>query len=364
MTETIVLVGTSKGLFTLRSRDGRRSFDVEGPMLPGEEVYATGVDTRSSTPRLFAGSVSMHWGPVLRHSDDLGGSWSEQDEAAVRFPDDTGAALQRIWQVEPGTAADPDVVYAGVEPAALFRSEDRGETFSLVRGLWDHPHRPQWQPGGGGLCMHTVLPHPTDPDRILIALSTGGVYLSDDRGKSWRASNAGIVATFLPGSPIPEFGQCVHKVARDAANPDRLYLQHHDGIYRSDDGGGSWQAMTSIAGVDFGFPVVAHPSRPDTAYLIPLQGAEYRCTPDGKCVVWRTSDAGATWEPLTNGLPQEDAHLTILRDAFTNDGDDPAGLYFGTRTGEVYGSADDGDSWQELAARLPPVLSVRAARIG
>lgn len=363
MSETIVLVGTSKGLFSLRSSDGRRHFDVHGPTLPGEEVYATGIDRRGATARLFAGSVSMHWGPVLRHSDDLGATWSEQDTAAIRFPEDAGTALRRIWQLEAGGDAQPDVVYAGVEPAALFRSDDRGETFSLVQGLWDHPHRPEWQPGGGGLCMHTILPHPSDPDRMLVALSTGGVYLTEDAGKSWTASNAGIVATFLPGAPIPEFGQCVHKVARDAVNDERLYLQHHDGIYRSDDGGRSWQAMTSIAGVDSGFPVVAHPSKAETAYLIPLQGAEYRCTPDGKCIVWRTIDAGITWEALTNGLPQSDAHLTILRDAFTHDGDDPAGLYFGTRTGEVYGSADDGDSWRELASHLPPVLSVRAARI-
>ncbi|MGD9705611.1 MAG: WD40/YVTN/BNR-like repeat-containing protein [Acidimicrobiia bacterium] len=363
MTETLVLVGTAKGLFSLRSSDGRSSFELHGPALTGEEVYATCIDRRGSSPRLLAGSVSMHWGPVIRRSDDLGATWTEQDAASVAFPADTEGALARIWQLTPGTADEPDVVYAGVEPAALFRSDDRGENFTLVRGLWDHPHRPQWNPGGGGLCLHTVLVHPEDPARLLIAISAAGVYLSDDAGGTWRASNAGIVAPFLPGAPTPEFGQCVHKVARDAENPERLYLQHHDGIYRSDDGGNSWVPMQSIGGVDFGFPVVAHPTRPDTAYLLPLEGAEYRCTPGGSCTVWRTTDAGDSWEPLTNGLPTTDAHMTVLRDGFTTDGDDPAGLYFGTRSGEVYGSADGGDSWQLIAAHLPPVLSVRAAPI-
>jgi len=359
----LVLVGTAKGLFTLRADGRQRRFELAGPALVGEEVYATCIDLRSTTPRLLVGSVSSHWGPIVRRSDDVGGSWTEQEEAAVAFPDDAGAALARIWQLAPGGFDQPEVVYAGVEPAALFRSDDGGRRFSLVRGLWDHPHRPRWNPGGGGLCLHTVLVHPNDPDRLLVAISAGGVYLSDDAGEHWRASNSGVIAAFLPGAPTPEFGQCVHKVARDAVDPERLYLQHHDGIYRSDDGGGSWASMAPIGGVDFGFPVVAHPTQADTAYVFPLQGAEYRCTPGGRAVVWRTSDAGGSWSPLTDGLPQADAHLTVLRDAFTTDGDEPAGLYFGTRSGEVYGSADDGDSWRLLAAHLPPVLSVRAAAI-
>jgi photosystem II stability/assembly factor-like uncharacterized protein len=364
MPETFVLIGTAKGAFTLRSSGDRARFDLSGPALKGEEVYSTCVDIRSEEPRLFAGSFSMHWGPTVRRSDDLGATWTEEEHAALAFPDDTDAALARVWQLAPGPSDEPDVLYAGVEPAALFRSDDGGSTFSLVRGLWEHPHRPQWNPGGGGLCLHTVLVHPADPARLLVAISSAGAYRSDDAGQTWRAANTGILVTFFPDDPNPEFGQCVHKVDRDAVNPERLYLQHHDGIYRSDDGGDTWDAMTSIAGPDFGFPVVAHPARADTAYLIPLQGAEYRCTPDGRCVVWRTSDAGATWEPLTNGLPQEQAHLTILRDAFTTDGAEQAGLFFGTRSGEVYGSVDDGDSWQLLASHLPPVLSVRAAVVG
>ena len=362
-TGAIVLVGTTKGLFTLRCADRGERFELTGPTFPGEEVYATCIDSRSGASRLFTGSVSNHWGPVLRRSDDLGATWTEDEQAALCFPDGADAALARIWQLAPGPDEEPDVMYAGVEPAALFRSEDGGRSFSLVRGLWDHPHRTQWQPGGGGLCLHTVLVHPDDPDRLLIAISAAGVYRSDDGGTSWRASNRGIVVEFLPDGEDLEFGQCVHKVARDAGDPERLYLQHHGGIYRSDDGGEAWTAMTGIAGMDFGFPVVAHPSRPSTAYLLPLESDEFRCTPDGHCIVWRTTDAGGTWAPLTAGLPQRDAHLTVLRDAFTTDGHDPAGLYFGTRTGEVYGSTDDGDSWRILAEHLPPVMSVRAASL-
>ena len=360
---TLVLVGTTKGLFALRSRDGRAGFERSGPWFAGEEVYSTCIDTRGDGARLFVGSVSNHWGPVLRRSDDLGDSWTEDETASLAFPSGSATSLARIWQLAPGPADQPDVVYAGVEPAALFRSDDGGRRFSLVQGLWDHPHRPQWQPGGGGLCLHTVLVHPDDPDRLLIAISAAGVYLTDDGGESWRASNTGIAVPFMPDTPEPEFGQCVHKVARDAIDPERLYLQHHGGIYRSDDGGGSWQPMAGIAGMDFGFPVVAHPTRPETAYLLPLESDEYRCTPDGRCTVWQTTDAGASWDPLTEGLPQQGAHLTVLRDAFTTDGGDPAGLYFGTRTGEVYASTDEGGTWRLLADHLPPVLTVRAAPV-
>ncbi|MEO6157531.1 MAG: exo-alpha-sialidase [Ilumatobacteraceae bacterium] len=361
--QTVVLLGTTKGLFSLRSDDGRASFRLTGPTFPGEEVYSTCIDTRGAAPRLFAGSVSNHWGPVLRRSDDIGETWVEDQHASLAFPTGTAASLSRIWQLTPGPTDQPDVMYAGVEPAALFRSDDGGSSFSLVEGLWDHPHRAQWQPGGGGLCLHTVLVHPTDPARLLIAISAAGVYLSDDEGSSWRPGNTGIAVGFLPDAPEPEFGQCVHKVARDAADPECLYLQHHGGIYRSADGGGSWTSMSPIAGMDFGFPVVAHPSRAGTAYLLPLESDGYRCTPEGRCTVWRTTDGGDSWEPLTSGLPQHDAHLTVLRDGFTTDDQDPAGLYLGTRTGEVYASIDDGDNWRLIAAHLPPVMSVRAAAI-
>ena len=224
-----------------------------GPTFPGEEIYSTCIDNRGPQTRVFVGSVSNHWGPVLRRSDDLAATWREEDHAALAFPDDIDASLARVWQLTPGPADQPDVFYAGVEPAALFRSDDGARTFSLMRGLWDHPHRPKWVPGGGGMCLHTILVHPTDPQRLLIAVSAAGVYRSDDGGETWSASNRGIVVPFMPDAPAPEFGQCVHKVARDPDDPDRLYLQHHGGIYTSDNGGDSWEPMTSIAGMDFGF---------------------------------------------------------------------------------------------------------------
>lgn len=372
MTTTAVVLGTAKGLFVLTSDESRSRFKISDPLLAGEALYSVGVDVRRAKPRIFAGGGSWHWGPQIRHSDDLGATWSEPVERSVAFAQGTdgGPSVAQIWQIQPSTDAEPDVVYAGVEPSALFRSEDAGETFSLVEGLWNHPHRPQWTPGGGGMCLHTVLVDPRDPNRIDVGMSTGGHYRSDDGGLTWNARNQGIKAVFMPEDQQDiEFGQCVHKFARDAADPDTFFLQHHWGIYRSDDSGDTWinigNGEVADAGVpsDFGFPVVTHPQRSGTAYVIPLTSDEFRATAEARCRVYRTSDSGKSWEALSNGLPQENAHLTILRDAFCHDGQSPAGLYFGTRTGQVFGSNDDGETWSLLAENLPPVLSVRAAAI-
>ena len=245
---------------------------MAGPTFAGEEVYATCIDTRGAT-RLFVGSVSNHWGPVLRRSDDLGATWTEDEQAALRFPERHRcvAGSHLAAGARPGRRARR--LYAGVEPAALFRSDDGGRTFALVRGLWDHPHRPQWEPGGGGLCLHTVLVHPDDPERLLIAISAAGVYRSDDGGDDVAGQQPRHRRRFLPEGPDLEFGQCVHKVARDAGDPERLYLQHHGGIYRSDDGGGHVAPMTGIAGMDFGFPVVAHPT---ARHRVPAAAGERR----------------------------------------------------------------------------------------
>jgi hypothetical protein len=278
----------------------------------------------------------------------------------VRFPEDVEAAVAGIWQIHP---TGDGVVWAGVEPAALFRSDDGGASFELVRGLWDHPHRPEWMPGGGGLCLHTVIVHPATPQRLWVAISAAGVYRSDDGGASWQARNRGIVAPFLPVDEPPEFGQCVHKVALHPAEPDRLFLQHHWGVYRSSDGGDHWEDVGDALPSDFGFPVVVHPDDPDTVYVIPLESDEYRVTPGAGCRVYRSTDAGGSWEALEDGLPQSDAYFTVLRDAFTASAD-PAGLFFGTRTGELYGSLDGGEHWAALAEHLPPVLSVRAIALG
>jgi photosystem II stability/assembly factor-like uncharacterized protein len=296
------------------------------------------------------------------HSDDLGESWTEPEKGAARFPDGTDASLERLWQITP-SPSEPDVVWGGSQPSALFRSEDRGEHFELVRPLWDHPHRPEWEGGFGGQAIHTVLPHPSDPARILVAMPTGGVYRTEDAGASWSASNKGVKAYFLP-DPWPEFGQCVHKVARDAVNADRLFLQNHHGVYRSDDEGRSWSSIADGLPTDFGFAMVTHPRRGDTAYNWPITADGKRVPPDNACRVYRTEDAGKSWTALTNGLPQDEYYDIVLRDAMSTDGADPAGFYFGTRNGQVFASPDEGETWRQVAAHLPSVLSVRAAAVG
>ena len=304
----------------------------------------------------------MHWGAVLRRSDDLGRTWTDPQAANVRFPESSGTALRQIWQIQPGRADEPETLYCGVEPAALFESRDAGETWALVQGLWDHPHRARWEPGGGGLCLHTILPDPADRNRLFIATSTGGVYRSDDAGRSWLARNHGIVAPFLP-EKNPEFGQCVHKMVQPPARPGRLFLQHHWGIYRSDDAGDSWQDVGKGRGVpsDFGFSIVAHPHDPDSVYVLPLQSDEFRCPPEAKLRVYRTRDGGTSWKGLSRGLPQRHAFETVLRDAMGTDSTKPLGIYFGTRSGKVFASRDEGASWTCIQDGLPPIVCVRAA---
>ncbi|MFF8831471.1 WD40/YVTN/BNR-like repeat-containing protein [Streptomyces sp. NPDC015131] len=361
MTDVLLTVGTRKGLFTGRRRGGRWEF--EGPHFNAQAVYAIGIDLRGSTPRLLAGGDSAHWGPSVFHSDDLGASWTEPVRQAVKFPKDTGASLERVWQLHPAGPAAPGVVYAGTEPAALFRSEDGGESFELVRPLWEHPTRSRWEPGGGGEGLHTVVTDPRTPDAVTVAVSTAGVFRTLDGGASWSPSNRGVSAVFLP-DPDPEFGQCVHKIAQDAGDPDRLYLQNHWGVYRSDDSGASWKDIGAGLPSDFGFAAVAHPHRTGVAYVFPITADSDRVPAGRRCRVYRTGDAGASWEALSAGLPEGDHYGTVLRDAMCTDGADPAGVYFGNRNGEVYASADDGDSWQLLASHLPDVLCVRAAVVG
>ncbi len=357
--DVLVLVGTTKGAFLFSAGGDRERFTVSGPHFPGQAVYALAFDGRGGRRRVLAATTSPHWGAVVRHSDDLGRTWTDPAEGNVRFPPDTGAALRNVWQLTPAGADQPDLVWAGVEPAALFRSDDGGESFALVRGLWEHPHRPRWEPGGGGLCLHTVVPHP-DPDRLLVAISTGGVYVTEDGGATWSARNHGIRVRFLP-DPYPEFGQCVHKVASAPGRPDRLFLQHHWGLYLSEDGGLAWRDVGAGVPSDFGFPVVVHPRDPATAYVVPLVSDQFRVTPDDRMRVYRTRDAGASWEPLADGLPQHGAYLTVLRDALATDQLDPAGLYVGTRTGQLFASADEGEHWRLAAGWLPPVLCVKTA---
>jgi hypothetical protein len=358
----LLTIGTGKGLFLARSDDDRGSWEISGPHFPMTGVYAVAIDRRPPTPRLLAGTTSSHFGPSVATSDDLGASWQEPDRAPLAFPENTGATLGRVWQLTPATGAEPDRVYAGVEPSALFVSDDGGATYRLVDGLWEHPHRTSWGAGFGGQAVHTVLPHPANPAELLVAMSTGGVYRSADAGRSWSASNAGISAYFLPDK-FPEFGQCVHKVARDAADPARLYAQNHHGVYRSDDDGVNWTSIAEGLPSDFGFAMVAHPERANVIYNFPLAADGRRFPPDERCRVYRSADAGSSWEALTKGLPEGPFYPAVLRDAMCADSASPAGIYFGTRSGEVYASRDDGDAWSLVAAHLPDVLCLRAAQL-
>ncbi|HSF27083.1 MAG TPA: exo-alpha-sialidase, partial [Actinomycetes bacterium] len=274
------------------------------------------------------------------------------------FPEDTETALARVWQLAPDSADRPGLVWAGVEPTSLWRSTDGGETFELVRGLWDHPHRDQWTPGFGGAAVHTVLPDPADDARVLVAMSTGGVYVTADGGASWTPSNDGISAYFLP-DPNPEFGQCVHKVARDGAEPRRLYAQNHHGVYRSDDAGASWTSIADGLPSDFGFVMLASPRESGTAWVVPLVADGERVPPQGRLRVHRTRDAGDSWTELGDGLPDA-AWVSVLRDAACVDRADPTGVYLGTRDGTVYASADAGGHFVTVAEHLPDVLCVRA----
>lgn len=353
---TVLMVGTRKGLWLGRSDGGRTAWAFDGPHFDVEEVYSTLVDRRGARTRLFAGCSSLWLGPLVRRSDDGGATWQE---APVKFPDEVDESVTRIWQLVAGS--DERTVWAGTEPGAVFRSTDGGETFELVRGLWDHPHRPQWAAGFGGQAFHTILPHPKDPDAVTVAISTGGVYQTRDGGRTWEPRNQGIRADFLPeGQQYPEFGQCVHKIARDPVVPERLYLQNHGGVYRSDDEGGSWRSIADGLPADFGFAVVAHPREGDTLYVFPIQAGEHRYPPEAKARVWRSRDAGQTWEELASGLPDR-FFVAVMRDAMCADDADPTGLYFGARNGSVYGSADEGESWRQLVSDLPDVMCVRAA---
>jgi hypothetical protein len=360
----VIAAGTRKGLWLATSGpDG--DWSVTGPTLTMREVPSLAfLPAGDDPPELLAGVRSEHWGPTVARSGDLGASWEETERAAVRFPADAGAALERIWQLHPDPAR-PEVVWAGCEPISLWRSTDSGRSFALVQALWDHPHRSDWGAGFGGAAAHTVVTDPADPDRVLVAMSTGGVYATTDGGATWEPRNLGIQAGFLP-DPEPAYGQCVHKMAADATGPDRLYLQNHGGVYRSDDAGRRWTSIAAGLPSDFGFPALAHPGRPGVAWVLPLVSDEVRLPPDGRLRPYRTEDAGQTWREVGAGLPEQSGTV-VLRDAACVRAADPAApdgpavIAFGTREGSLYASTDSGDTFAEVAAHLPDVLCVRAA---
>lgn len=359
-----LLVGTMKGSFLFRSDRARKRWEFGGPYPPhGAPVYAMAFDQRKGRHRIWTGAQSFRWGTFLRTSDDFGKTWTEPETYSIKFPESSGLSLKNIWQIRPGRPDEPDTLYCGVEPSALFKSTDNGASWALVQGLFNHPHREKWTPGGGGQCLHTILPDPVDHRRMVVAMSTGGVYRTTDGGETWQARNQGIRADFLP-EKYPEFGQCVHKIVQHPAKPQRLFLQNHWGLYRSDDAAESWKDIAKGVPSDFGFAMAGHPHDPDTVYIVPIESDEYRCTPEGKLRVYRSSNAGKSWEPLTRGLPQKNALETVLRDSLATDTCDPAGVYFGTRSGRLYGSSDEGASWRLILEGLPPLVCVKAAVVG
>jgi len=361
--DNLLLVGTTKGAFLFRSDVQRMTWDEAGPYFPGRSVYALAHDGRNGGSKLWAAVNSPYWGSFLSSSNDFGKTWSDPESYNIKFPEGSDVSLKQIWQIV-SDPHDADTLYCGVEPAALFKSTDGGETWSLNRGLFDHPHRTQWMPGGGGLCLHTILPDPSNAKRMWIAISTGGVYRTDDGGATWEPRNKGICARFMPpDQQYPEWGQCVHKVVTHPSNPSRMFLQHHWGVYRSENAGDSWDDIGKGLPSDFGFAMEIDPHAANTVYIIPIESDEFRCTPEGKLRVYRTKDGGESWHPLTAGLPQEDALETILRDNMDADGNSPTGLYFGTRSGKVFGSNTGGDSWTLIKDGLPPVTCVKTAKI-
>ena len=351
-----LLVGTRKGLYVLRGPRGG-SMEVAARRFSGQTVEYAIRDPRSGT--YLASVTHGQYGPRMFVADDPTTTEWEQATGPA-FPDDAEAAVERIWVIQPGE--EDDVLWAGVAPAALFRSEDGGRTWELNRALWDEPSRPQWQPGGGGMCLHSIATWPGDPARMAVGISAAGVWLTDDGGQSWRRGIKGLAARYLPDEAREGATDlCVHNVHRSPVQPDTLYLQFHGGVYRSDDAGESWLDIGEGLPSDFGFPLVVDPADSGRAFVIPLRGDFDRVTPDGKVRVFETGDRGGSWQPRSEGLPQDDAYLTVLRQAFCHDGRDPLGLSFGAESGEVFGSADRGATWGRLIEHLPPVVSVRVS---
>ena len=353
---TELLIGTKKGLFALEGtpRDG---FEVTARAFAGEPVEYAIRDRRSG--RVHAAVTSPFYGPKIFVADDPAGRWEQADGLALPGGDD--AALARIWVIAAGE--EDDVLHAGGDPGVLFTSRDGGLRWELNEALWNHPTRERWMPGGGGLCLHSIVPWPGEPERLTVAVSAAGVWHTADGGGSWSRGNEGLVARYLPDdTPPDEIGFCVHSIERSPMRPERMFMQFHGGVYRSDDAGGSWTAIGDGLPSDFGFPLALDPGDPDCAYVIPLVADVDRVTPDGRLRVYETRDAGETWEPRGDGLPQENAYLTVLRQAMTRTGEgERFELYFGATSGDVFGSDDAGATWATVGAHLPPVFAVTAS---
>jgi photosystem II stability/assembly factor-like uncharacterized protein len=376
MTKVKLMVGTRKGVWIYTSDERRENWQTAGPFVQGIDVNHAIVDGRSGT--IFSTANNPWFGPQVMLSRDGGETWADA-KTSPRFrgdpapPEDQPATpwfllpnkvIERVWRIKPGRESEPNVVFAGVGPAALFRSDDGGETWKENEALSSHPTHDRWNPGAGGLILHSVVLDPDDPRRMWTAISAAGVFRTDDGGASWSVKNDNIrepAHQFDPRVPLyPEVGQCVHHLLPAGGKTDRLFLQGHWGTYRTDDGGDHWTDITAGLPSEFGLALATHPRDRDTAYTVPLVGGEFRVPPEGKLRVFRTRDAGKNWQPLTKGLPQEGAYMGVYRDNLCTDTLDRAGIYMGTNTGQLYASNDEGETWRLLTANLPPITSVEA----
>jgi photosystem II stability/assembly factor-like uncharacterized protein len=388
MTKVRVLVGTKKGAFILTADGQRKDWAVSGPHFAGWEIYHL-KGSPADPNRIYASQTSGWFGQIIQRSSDGGKTWEPpgsspaelKDEAtgmpkgeSNKFVYDTSASgrpltthqwydgtqhpweFKRVWHLEP-SPTDPDVAYAGVEDAALFRTADGGKSWHELAGLRGHESGPRWQPGAGGMCLHTVVLDRANPQRIFTAISAAGAFRSDDAGKTWRPINRGLKSQYIPDQAA-EVGHCVHRIAMHPARPNVLFMQKHWDVMRSDDAGESWYEISDNLPTDFGFPIDVHAHEPDTIYVVPIKSDSEHYPPEGKLRVYRSRTGGNDWEPLTKGLPQRDCYVNVLRDAMCVDSLDPCGVYFGTTGGQVYGSADGGDSWAPIVRDLPSVLSV------
>ena len=370
--DLLVLVGTRKGAFIFTGNPSRRQWDLSGPFNPGTDIYHLVYDPRAGG-RVFSASNSMWFGPQVEYSDNLGKTW-EQATEQPRFTDKPeyaehdGPTVGNIWHIEPGRASEPSTLYAGVQPAAIFKSNDGGTSWQELRGLGQHPTRSEWMPGFGGLCLHSIALDRESADRMWVGVSAAGVFRTDDGGENWQPANRGVRADFNPGDPLPEWGQCPHKLLPHPSAPGLLYQQNHCGVYRTDSSGDEWTDITEGLPSRFGFVLGLHPREPETLFVLPEDeavgtdvGGGIRYASGGKFRVFRSRTGGRDWEPLTNGLPQKHAYLHVLREGMATDSLDPMGVYVGTVNGQIFYSRDEGDHWELMVDNLPPINSVEVA---
>ncbi len=350
--KVLVLLGTKKGAFIAESDADRRNWKLRGPFCETWPINHVVADPATGT--IWGAGGNEWFGPAVWKSTDLGETWTHSSEGLSYAEGEE--PIKAVWSLAKGNGS----LYAGVQPAGLFRSDDAGQSWQHINGLQQHPSRPHWNPGGAGLILHSLVLDPDDHDRIWIGISAAGVFYTGDGGATWEPRNLGTRADFMPeGENYPEFGQCVHNLVMAPGMPDRLYQQNHCGMYRSDDGGKRWVSIEKGLPSTFGFPAAAHPRDPETLYLVPLNGdSAGRYVPDAKAAVWRTRDAGREWQAMRNGLPQENAYIGVLRQAMATDRLEPAGVYFGTSSGALFASPDEGESWVSVAQHLPTILSV------